>query len=191
MSIVKLNNEYMLQTLILERAKCKKNGTENIPYQNVKIHDYEEDEYELSISEDIEKHRDIINQEEAKNRRKQIIQESGIQEYVFNEIIVQDSAFEEIIDEPIINNDYLINIKYYKNLEHYKLINIYIKIYHRIVYLKKIKRKNSFVSKIVIDILIHSDYNNVKSFYIYQYFAKKFLLLNVNMHTFNTYWFNE
>ena len=65
MSIVKLNNEYMLQILKVERAKCKKNGSENIPYQNVKIHDYEEDEYELSISEDIEKHRDIINQEEA------------------------------------------------------------------------------------------------------------------------------
>ena len=65
MSIVQLNNEYMLQTLKIERAKCKKNGSENIPYQNVKINDYEEDEYELSISEDIEKHRDIINQEEA------------------------------------------------------------------------------------------------------------------------------
>jgi len=106
---------------------------------------------------------------------------------------LEDSAFEEIIDEHerIINNDYLINVKYYKNLEHYKLINIYIKIYHRIVYLKKIKRKNSFISKIVIDILFNSDYNNVKSFYIYQYFSKNFLLINVNMHTFNTYWFNE
>ena len=103
MSIVKLNNEYMLQTLILERAKCKKNRSENIPYQNVKIHDYEEDEYELSISEDIEKHRDIINQEEATLLLELIIETKITSIYEIHNIQynlkLKSSATNKIIDE--------------------------------------------------------------------------------------------
>jgi hypothetical protein len=117
------NNQYILKTLKLERNKCKKynlstSKVDEIPYQNVKVEDYKNgddmyDDNDISNdiisyfntsrpkSEHIEKHGNIIDNEEANILLRLIAEAKCRSVYNIHTILFDPklSATNNIIDE--------------------------------------------------------------------------------------------